>query len=217
MSAPTQSHLYWLSCNRCSSRFLPPQANKKMFMSSCGCIYCTRCVQASTQSGCVTCRAAPGKVLPIGKNLPQQVVEMFNRNEESLAKINKRSNFQNLHYNRCLKLLTGIERGLAEQIRAEEREAQHSQQEMKMMEERIRVKQAQVDKLESALNSLSISRSPVHMELIPSPTVPRHRSGRIEEVGGMQLLGERERGGGERSEEWRKFVVGLRRKCFFLV
>ena len=55
---------------------------------------------------------------------------------------------------------------------------------MKAMEERIR------DKLESAFNSLSISRSSVHMEFIPSPTVPRHRSGRIEEVGGMGLLGE---------------------------
>ena len=59
---------------------------------------------------------------------------------------------------------------------------------MKMMEERIREKQAQVDKLELALNIL---RSPVHMEFIPSPPVPRHRSGRREEEGGMGLLGER--------------------------
>ena len=175
------SHLYWLSC---STRFLPPQANKNTFMSSCGCIYCTRCVQASTQSGCVTCRAAPGKVLPIGKNLPQQVMEMFNRNEESLTKINKRNSFQTLHFNRCLKLLTGMERSLTEQLRAEEMEAKHRQQQMKVMEERIREKQAQVDKLESALNSLNISRSPVHMQFT-SPPVPRQRSGRREEEGGM--------------------------------
>jgi hypothetical protein len=110
-------------------------------------------------------------------------MEMFNRSEESLTKINKRSNFQTLHFNRCLKLLTGMERILTEQMRAEEREAK-----LKMMEERIREKQAQVDNLELALN---ISRSPVHMEFIPSPPVPRHRSGRREEEGGMGLLGER--------------------------
>ena len=111
---------------------------------------------------------------------------MFNRSEESLTKINKRSNFQTLHFNRCLKLLTGMERILTEQMRAEERESK-----LKMMEERIREKQAQVDNLESALNILNISRSPVHMEFIPSPPVPRQRSGRREEEGGMGLLGER--------------------------
>ena len=105
------------------------------------------------------CRAAPGKVLPIGKTLPisktlpQQVMEMFNRNEESLTKINKRSSFKTLHFNRCLKLLTGMERTL---MKAEEKEAKHRQLQMKVMEERIREKQAQVDKLESALNSLNI-------------------------------------------------------------
>ena len=52
---------------------------------------------------------------------------MFNRSEESLTKINKRSNFQTLHFNRCLKLLTGMERILTEQMRAEEREAKHRQ------------------------------------------------------------------------------------------
>ena len=62
---------------------------------------------------------------------------------------------------------------------------------MKVMEERIREKQAMMDKLESAINSLNISRSPVHMEFIPSPPVPMQRSGRREEEGGMGLLGER--------------------------
>ena len=59
---------------------------------------------------------------------------------------------------------------------------------MKVMEERIREKQAKVDKLELAINSLNISRSPVHMEFIPSPPVPRQRPGRREEERGMGLL-----------------------------
>ena len=45
-----------------------------------------------------------------------------------------------------------------------------------------------MDKLESAINSLNISRSPVHMRFIPSPPVPRQRQGRREEEGGMGLL-----------------------------
>ena len=178
MPDSTQAHLYWLSCNRCSMRYLPLQAGKRMFMSSCGCIYCMRCVQASTQAGCVTCNAGPGKVLPIGKNFPQQVVEMFNRNEESLSKINKRSSFQNLHFNRCLKLLAGMERTLTDQVRAEEREVKLRLQEMKMLEDKIREKQSKVDKLEAAMNSMNISNSPVHTDFFTSLPAGRQRSGR---------------------------------------
>ena len=65
---------------------------------------------------------------------------MFTRNEESLPKINKRSSFQNLHYNRGRKLLADMERSLADQVRAEEREAKHRLQELKMLEDMIREK-----------------------------------------------------------------------------
>jgi hypothetical protein len=78
-----------------------------------------------------------------------------------------------------------MERTLTEQMRVEEREAKHRKQQIKVMKERIREKQAQVERLESVLNSLNISRSPVHMEFIHSPLVSRHRSGRREEEGGM--------------------------------
>ena len=158
-------------------------------MSSCGCIYCMRCVQASTQAGCITCKAGPGKVLPIGKNLPQQVVEMFNRNEESLSKINKRSSFQNLHFNRCLKLLMSAEQTMSQQVRAEEKEAKRRYQEMKLLEDKIREKQAKVDKLEAALNSLNISDSPARMEHFTSPPGGRHRLGLGRERGGEGIMG----------------------------
>ena len=80
-------------------------------------------------------------------------METFNRNQESLTKINKRSNFQL--------------------------------------------------QLESALKSLNISISPVHMEFFPSPPVTRHRSVRRKEEGGMELLGERLFEGGGK-----QFLVG---------
>ena len=118
---------------------------------------------------------------------------MFNRNEESLSKINKRSSFQNLHFNRCLKLLSGMERNLANQVRAEEREAKHRLQEMKILEDKIREKQSKIEKLEVALNSLNISNSPVHTKFFTSPPTGRQRSGRERGAAGLGLGG-----GGER-------------------
>merc|ERR1719233_2779820 len=127
-------------------------------------------------------------------NLPQPVVEMFNRNEESLSKINKRSSFQNLHLIRCLKLLAGLERTLTDQVRAEEREVKQRLQEMKMLEDKIREKQSKVDKLEAALNSMNISNSPVHTGFFTSPPAGRQRSGREGGAAGLGLgLGGEER------------------------
>merc|ERR1711915_846007 len=112
------SHLYWVACNRCGTRMLPMEQGKKMVLSSCGCIFCTKCVQASTQKGCVVCKAGPGKVLPIGKSLPQPVLEMFNRNEESMSKINKE-----------------MEKKLMEKLKAEEQDRQRLKQEVKFLED----------------------------------------------------------------------------------
>ena len=44
-------------------------------------------------------------MLPIGKNLPQSIMEMFNRTETSLGKMHRRMDFQNHHFERTLKLL----------------------------------------------------------------------------------------------------------------
>merc|ERR1719228_2128406 len=94
------SHLYWVSCNRCGTRF-HTAAQQKMFLVSCGCMFCSRCVQGSTQGNCAACGRSSAKVLPIGSSLPQTVREMFNRNEESMAKINKRLEFRQTHFKRC--------------------------------------------------------------------------------------------------------------------
>ena len=77
-----------------------------------------------------------------------------------------------------------MERTLADQVRAEEREAKFRLQEMKMLEDKIREKQT---KLEAALNSLNISNSPVHTEFFTSPPTGRQRSGRERGAAGLGL------------------------------
>ena len=101
--------LFWVSCNACAKGIFSKDAATKesvnMYMSSCGCLYCSRCVHSCTSSGCSVCGAKSVKVLPIGKNLPQSIMEMFNRTETSLGKMHRRMDFQNRHFEQTLKLL----------------------------------------------------------------------------------------------------------------
>ena len=105
-----ENSLFWVSCNACAKGIFSKDAATKesvnMYMSSCGCLYCSKCVHSTTSSGCSVCGAkSKVKVLPIGKNLPQSIMEMFNRTETSLGKMHRRMEFQNLHFERTLKLL----------------------------------------------------------------------------------------------------------------
>ena len=105
-----ENSLYWVSCNACAKGIFSKDAGSKesinMYMSNCGCLYCSRCVQSCTASGCFVCGTkSKVKVLPIGKNLPQSIMEMFNRTETSLSKMHRRIEYQNLHFERTLKLL----------------------------------------------------------------------------------------------------------------
>ena len=76
-----------------------------MFLTSCGCVYCQNCVKECTQAGCFACKGTESpRVLSIGSKMPQSVMEMFNKNEESMSKINKRTEFQSQQYARCLQL-----------------------------------------------------------------------------------------------------------------
>ena len=52
------------------------------------------------------CNQPAQRLLPIGNSLPQQAKEMFNRNEETLKKLQDRLSFQQLHFNLFLEVLT---------------------------------------------------------------------------------------------------------------
>ena len=159
MSSSSKGHLYWVSCNRCGvalvSKSNPPV---KMYLASCGCLYCARCAQPSVTGpqGCHTCKAPSPKLLPVGKGLPQNVMEMFNKNEESLGKINKRSGFQNMHFERALNVLCD-DRKYEEEMAKIDKELTVKEVKVKEMEKEIYERKAQVEKLTRAINNLKMN------------------------------------------------------------
>ena len=54
---------------------------------------------------CYVCNQPAQRLLPIGNSLPHQVKEMFNKNEETLKKLQDRLSFQQLHFNLFLDVL----------------------------------------------------------------------------------------------------------------
>ena len=116
-----ENNLFWVSCNACAKAiFSHDDAAKepvKMFVSSCGCLFCSRCVQSCTSSGCSVCGTkSKVKVLPVGKNLPQSIMEMFNKSETSLTKMNKRMEFQTHHFQRACIVLRKKRKFLMEKL-----------------------------------------------------------------------------------------------------
>ena len=105
---PQSSHLFWVHCNRCAASF---QAGPiRMVITSCGCIFCVSCSVPATKDGCVSCGAKNVKTLPLGKNLPPQVMDMFNSNLSSIGKLNKRSLFQSRQFDKTAKLMMNMEK-----------------------------------------------------------------------------------------------------------
>ena len=107
------SHLFWVHCNRCAAGLLsasPQSGPIRMVITSCGCIFCLGCSGPATKAGCVSCGARTAKTLPLGKNLPPQVMDMFNSNNNSLGKFNKRTMFQSRQFDKTTKLMMNMER-----------------------------------------------------------------------------------------------------------
>ena len=67
--------------------------------------YCCSQCQAVGQP-CFVCKQPAQRLLPIGNSLPHQAKEMFNRNEETLKKLQDRLSFQQLHLNLFLEILS---------------------------------------------------------------------------------------------------------------
>jgi len=148
-------NLFWVHCNRCtvpmfSGKSSPPT---KMMFSSCGCIFCTKCSTKSTENGCKSCGAKKKvQLLPIGKNLPQRVMEMFNNNETSMSKLEKRINFQKVH---CVRNEKQLDRFTAYQASRTRKNQEAERKQLLMgindLERRTKTKKEKLAKLESAL------------------------------------------------------------------
>ena len=105
-------------CFRCGLSFFSPA---RLHLTSCGHTFCRSwstlslshsinnycCSQCQTVGQpCYVCNQPAQRLLPIGNSLPQQAKEMFNRNEETLKKLQDRLSFQQLHFNLFLEVLT---------------------------------------------------------------------------------------------------------------
>ena len=60
------------------------------------------------------------KLYPIGKNLPLDIMEMFNNSDTSLLKLERRMVFQNGHYQQNKKMLDKIETHHVSRMRKEQ-------------------------------------------------------------------------------------------------
>ena len=80
------SPLSWVHCNRCAvAMFSSSQSRpKRMMITSCGCIFCSDCSGPATQASCVFCGAMGIKTLPLGRDLPPHVMELFTSNVNSI-------------------------------------------------------------------------------------------------------------------------------------
>ena len=113
------SSLSWIHCNRCAAAMFSSSQSRprRMVITSCGCIFCIDCSGPATQAGCVSCGAKGIKTLSLGKDLPPHVMELFNSNVNSLAKVIKRKAFKNRQFEKTAKLMMDFENKEKSQLR----------------------------------------------------------------------------------------------------
>ena len=152
----TAEHLHWVLCNRCCVPMFPVKSPNptKMMISTCRCIYCIKCSVMSTENGCIGCGAPKTcvKLYPIGKNLPQDIMEMFNNSDTSLLKLERRIVFQNGHYQRNKMMLDKIATHHVSRVRKEQDvDRKKIFMEINELEKRSRSKKENLAKLENEI------------------------------------------------------------------
>ena len=142
--------LFWVNCNRCAVALFSVEDGVpvKMFVANCGCIFCSHCASISTKPRCVVCGCSTVKLLPIGRKLPTHALEMFNTNLTSLGKMNKRKSFQNMQFDRTLKVLWRQFKKLVDQTGKEAMLERRRQAELDKLDRKIGEKQGVVAGLE---------------------------------------------------------------------
>ena len=133
------------------------QQQKKMFLTSCSCIFCSSCVKAATQSGCTSCGQRDRiRILPIDNSLPQKALSLFHNNKDSMAKINKRMSFQHGHWMKGLAIFSRAEAEYSRRVQDQRRSLVERKQEVAGLELQLQEKDATVRRLEKAVQSLEL-------------------------------------------------------------
>ncbi|CAB3368603.1 Hypothetical predicted protein [Cloeon dipterum] len=105
----------WIHCNNCSRQ--PSQDKGLRFqLTSCGHIFCSQCVESSTNPACKVC-GSKCNCLPLSSNMPPEIQSYFSDPEETIRKALQIYAFQKGHRQRLVLLRANrsIENQLSEE------------------------------------------------------------------------------------------------------
>ena len=149
----------------------------------------------------MSCGAKGTKTLPLGKDLPPHVMELFTSNVNSLAKVGKREAFRNRQFEKTAKLTMDKDKKEEDKFREEKAAVRGVDKELDMMRRQLREAEAENERLDRELMEQERRRPPSppkrvfpvtarHLNILsPSPIQPRVPS----EEGGRQ---------GQRAPAW---------------
>ena len=150
----------------------------------------------------MSCGAKGTKTLPLGKDLPPHVMELFSSNVNSLAKVDKRQAFKKRQFEKTAKLIIDNDKKEEDKLREEKAAVREVDKELDMMKRKLREAEAENETLDRELMEQE-RRGPTtppkrvfpvtarHLNILsPSPIQPRAPS----EDGGRQ---------GQRAPAWK--------------
>ena len=144
--------LFWVNCNKCAVGLFGVKdgVHVKMFVTNCGCIFCSNCASISTKPQCAACGCNTVKLLPIGKNLPPHALEMFNQNMTSLSKMNKRKSFQDVQVDRSVKIMKRRTKEAGDQFNKEDMLEKKRHAELEKLDRKVEEKRRALADLDKA-------------------------------------------------------------------
>ena len=103
---------------------------------------------------CFVCKQPAQRLLPIGNSLPHQAKEMFNRNEETLKKLQDRLSFQQLHLNIFLGVLAKKASEMKSRITSKSKHLADKMQELNDVNQSIEKKGLRLRQLEETVERM---------------------------------------------------------------
>jgi len=151
-------NLYWVICSACCARYDKKKQAEIYSISSCSCMFCESCTP-NADDRCPGCTKTVTKVFKIDGSLPPHVKEMFSRNEESLAKVRKRSTFQDGQYNRSVSRMKRAIKEVYLKIQDERKKLEEQKANVCAVAARVKEREHQVERLNGALQAVELNRS----------------------------------------------------------
>ncbi|XP_076594642.1 putative E3 SUMO-protein ligase RNF212 [Chaetodon auriga] len=160
---------YWICCNSC---FLPPSADRKLAVTTCGHVICSVCYLKGKEGKCLICNAKC-QVSPLSDKSSSEVKALFTDINvvatKHLTEISKVIMFQARHQKRLLTYYQQRNEKLEERFVKMKQEMQH-------MTMKLNEQSAYITKLETSLQHQSAKVSSVPQMSHSSHTAHGHKS-----------------------------------------